>query len=394
MNDTILERKIKETTPEKDLNTGYGFALDDASALSELSDQTIEVDPDNIRDICTTWSNKVASANISSINVESAFQPLTNVGVATAYIPSLKNALEKVEGMLLSVSNYVKTAADEQEEVDTDSSNKEKKYSNRDSDGTGNRNNNNNHNNNNNNNGDPVSTEPPTVADTDVDNTKEDIDINTVMSDINKLTYESYLKFMTALGTITGGKLTEYLTTKEYAETLKNLILNSPEIPDSFKATVKDMNAVDVQTLLQQILSNKDNITDTNKNIIKNYVESKNGQAEITAAAKGKGFYDDVDVIYNEMNTIMSKDEKLSDLLLEVYDGGTDVSDETMDFLRASVDELAKENNMTYNELLSGTNEGLIRDKMESLSKSLSYLRTVSTLDSSISSQIYNVVIG
>ena len=45
---------------------------------------------------------------------------------ATAYIPSLKTALEKVENMILSASNYVKQAAQEQSEVDEKSSQKDK----------------------------------------------------------------------------------------------------------------------------------------------------------------------------------------------------------------------------------------------------------------------------
>lgn len=372
--------------------------MSDTSNLNDLSDQTLETNTDAISQVCSTWSSTVASIDINSQNIESVFQPLTSVGVATSYVPSLKNALEKVESMILSASNYVKQAAEEQAEIDENSNKKDKQYNTdtgngrrRNSNSSSSSNNNSSNNNNNNNN----NTENPTVADTTVDDGTTTVDINTIVSDINKMSYDSYIKFMTALGSITGGKLTEYVTEEKYASELKKLLLESPEITDDFKAKVKDMDAKDVQTLLRNILVNKDGISDLSKTVINKYTESASEKAEITAASKGKGFYDDVDVIYNELSSTLSKDANISDLLQEIYDGSNpEVSDKTMNFVRTAVDELASSKNMTYNELLSSSNESMLKTEMESLSKSLAYFRTVNTLDSETASRIYQVVIG
>lgn len=371
----------------------------DEAVLAELSDQTIEADLNGINDACTTWSNAVLSADLSAINVESVFQPLTSVGVATAYIPSLKTALEKVENMILSASNYVKQAAQEQSDVDEKSSQKDKDYNTdtgngRRNTGTRNNNNNSNNNNNNSNNNNNGNSDNPTVDNSETDNTNADLDINTVVESVNKMTYDSYIKFMTALEALTNGKLTEYLTEESYAESLKKIILESPEFTDDFKASVKDMDAKDVQILLQNILVNKDNVSDLSKTIISNYTVSQSEKSELAAASPSNGFFDDVDSVNTGFNSILN-DSNISKKLLEIYDGSdTEVDDKTMNFVRTTVDELAKSKNMTYTELLSGQNETMLKSEMESVSKSLTYFKTVSALDTSISSAIYKSIIG
>lgn len=369
----------------------------DEAVLAELSDQTIEVDPNGITDVCTKWSRDVLTADLSTINVETAFQPLTSVGVATAYIPSLKTALEKVENMILSASNYVKQAAQEQSDVDEKSSQKDRDYNTDTGNGrksSRSSNNNNNGNNNNNNNSGNSNNDNTTVDDTQADNTQAELDINTVVESVNKMTYESYIKFMTALEALTSGKLTEYLTEESYAESLKKLILESPEFTEDFKASVKDMDAKDVQILLQNILVNKDNVSDLSKTIIGNYTESQSEKSELTAASPSNGFFDDVDSVNKDFTSILN-DSNISKKLLEIYDGSdTEVDDKTMDFVRTTVDELAKSKNMTYTELLSGQNETMLKSEMESVSKSLTFFKTVSALDTSISGAIYKSIIG
>ena len=377
--------------------------MSDTSVLADLSDQTIETNSDAISEVCNNWKKTVVGIDINSQNIETVFQPLTSVGVASYYVPSLKNALEKVENMILSASNYVQNAAQEQAEIDEISSNKDKKYNTATNNGKR-RSSSNDFNNNSNSTAATYTTatdtssiivENPTVTETSVDDSQIQVDINTIVSKINAMTYDSYIKFMTALGSITGGKLTEYITNEKYATELKKLLLESPEISDDFKAQIKDMDAVTVQALLKNILVNIDGVSDLSKIVINKYTESENGKTELIAATKGNGFYEDVDVIYNEFSSILSKDAKLTNSLQDIYDGANpDVSDKTMDFVRIVIDELASSKNMTYNELLSESNESMLRTEMESLSKSLAYFRTVNTLDSETASRIYQVVIG
>ena len=142
------------------------------------------------------------------------------------------------------------------------------------------------------------------------------------------------------------------------------------------------------------MLNNSKSSKNSSKKIIDNYAVSKSEKSDLSAAAKSKGFFADVDVLCNEINTILSKDGKLSDILLDVYDGNTDVSNQTMDFLRTAVDEVAKTGGMSYSELLSGTYETSLKNEVESLSKSLAYFRTVNTLGTDIASNIFKSVIG
>ena len=119
------EEQVKSFAEDTTLQTGQDYSqnITDSTA-SNLSDTTLEINPTGIDDACSFWNQKIASENIESINVESAFEALTSQGVATAYIPSLKNALGQVTTLATKISSTIENAKNEQVSVDEAAKNK------------------------------------------------------------------------------------------------------------------------------------------------------------------------------------------------------------------------------------------------------------------------------
>lgn len=377
----------------ENLSSGYGYGMskDDSSILSELSDTTIEYNVNNISSICDEWSSKILEADLSSVNVESIFEPLVSVGVATSYIPSLKNALEKIESIILSVSNYVKQAAEEQTDIDEKESRKVKETSQRTSGG----------------NyittkssdivNEPVAPTPAVIDDTTTTNADQDLTIKSAVEYTTKMDYETFVNFMAALGSLGDGKLTDYLTTEDMtiAAKLKDLVLNCPNINEEFKAFVTELEPAAVQVLLQLILTNPDYVTDKSKELFNKYIESESLKTEIVAASKSNALLTNADTMFTEFNSIITKENLLTNLQ-EIYDGKTETtSDETTNFVRTIVDEAAKEKNCTYIEFFSTpSNEEPMKETIEGITKSLSLFRTLNTMDADVSEQIIKYLIG
>ena len=367
------------------------ISTNDAYNLSELSEQPINIDTTTLSEACNTWTKAVTTADIDPQKIVSAFEPLTSLGIAGEYINGLAKALEKINNSIVRVSGDIDKAGKEQESVDTGANNNAQngyRY-------TGGRNGTNNNkggsgNNNNNNAG------KDNPDDSNADNKKEEIDINKVIEEIDHLPDESFIKFMEALEALPEGKITEYITDKEYSKELLKILLESPNVPESFKALVKDIDESLIQGVIQAILLSKGNVSDFAKNAIINYMKTADGQADLTAASEATDstkiqdkFYNKVDDMYKDIDEILSKNG-VSDSLLEIYDGGNEtISTETMNLLRGAIDDLAASNNVTYTELLSRSNEKMLTDNLESLRKSLSYFKLMNKFDSTLSSQIF-----
>ena len=119
------EEQVKSFAEDTTSQTGQDYSqnITDSTA-SNLSDTTLEINPTGIDDACSFWNQQIASENIESINVESAFEALTSQGVATAYIPSLKNALGQVTTLATKISSTIENAKNEQVSVDESAKNK------------------------------------------------------------------------------------------------------------------------------------------------------------------------------------------------------------------------------------------------------------------------------
>ena len=94
------------------------------------------------------------------------------------------------------------------------------------------------------------------------------------------------------------------------------------------------------------------------------------------------------------MNSVVKKDNLIENVKY-IYDGQSDLSYDTTDLVRSLVDEVAEEKNISYTELLgNSSNEEIVKEAMEGLSKTLAYFRTVNTLDSSVSASIISGSLG
>ena len=361
------------------------ISANDAHNLSELSEQPINIDTTTLSEACQLWTDATLAANIEPEKVVSAFSPLTSLEIAVNYINGLKNALEKINKNIIRVSGDIKKAGEEQENVDTSANNNAQN-------GYNYSHNNNNYGGTNNNNGSNITDN----NESETDNKKENIDINKVLEEIEHLPDESFIKFMEVLEALPDGKVSEYILQSDYSSELLKILLESPNVPESFKALIKDIDESLIQGVIQSILIGKGNVSEFAANVISNYMESQEGKEDLTAASETTEsteiqdkFYNNIDDMYKEVDQVLSEDD-ISQALLDIYDGGNDsVSSETMNLLRSAVDNLAESKNMNYSELLSGANESAIKENIASLKKSLSYFKMVNKFENELSDEIF-----
>lgn len=352
---------------------GYGDESDD------LSDVTLEVDTSNLKSVCQEWESKITSIDLSSIDVTSIFAPLTNSSIGTAYIPSLKTALDKVESMILSTSRAIKEAANSQEEVDDQYKKRNKSYSDYSDDGKKDDKKDDDKD-------DDKNDDKQNEDEETKDNDKEDLKVNTdFVSRIEKLDSDSYISFMTALGSISNGELLAYVVDTKYASKLKQALLSSPNISEDLKKIISEMDENELQVTLQSILTNEKILSDYSKSIIYTYTEelAKSTNIDVLKVSKEAQFFNNVDDFFNTIDALV-KSDNLQDNLLTIYDGSspvTSLSEESTNFVRIAVDKLSEKENVKYDELLTNkAHLNTIKESLTDLSKSLAYFRTVNTM--------------
>ena len=138
-------------------------------------------------------------------------------------------------------------------------------------------------------------------------------------------------------------------------------------------------------------------VTDLSRAIIYKYTENlaNNSNVDMIKATSTEQFYNDVDELFNVVDAL-KETEDLKENVLAVYDGDVseNVSGNAVDFIRTAVDEVAASNNMTANELFEdAANIGKLKDALTSLSKDLSFFRTVNTMGEEASELLYKSII-
>ena len=369
-----------------------------------LSDVTLEIEPENLNDVCKEWESKINSIDLSSIDVASVFAPLTNEGVATAYIASLQVALSKAESSLRSISSTITTTADEQTNASQNGAN----------------NNNNSYNNGSNSGGLTYSggqnsggysdnsgsnsnykfqrpTVIPVSKNTTTTNKNSDVNINTEFKNqVNELDADSYIQFMTTLGSISNGHIIDDLMDLKQASKLKKTLLESPNIDEDLKIPLEEMDENELQVTLQSILTDQGAFPDMTKHIIYEYTESlsKDTNLDVLKVSKEIQFFNQVDDLFNTIESLLEK-ENLQANVFSVYDGDVDdqVSIDAVNFIRVTVDYIAKANDINYEELLTNKDyEGMLKEELTNIEKSLSYFRTVNTMGTEASQLLYSNV--
>ena len=348
---------------------------------AQLSDKTLELKPNNLSEICSQWESKVFNIDISSIDVVSVFSPLTNAGIGTSYIPSLKKALENADSLVLSANQSIKETIEEQVATDEKYSREEKSRGTRRSSGGGGA-------------GGGTSENSGTT----VNNSNKKVEINKdFIEKVNSLDDEKYIQFMTILGAATNGNLLQYLVDENSASKLKELLLASPNIDAELKEMILNMDENELQVTLQHMFTDQSVISDISKSVIYKYTESlaSESNVDMIKATTTAQFYNNVDELYEDVNSLKEKTD-LQENAAAIYDGEVDdsLSSNSVKFIRTAIDEIAASNNMTADELLTNTaNSEKLKDGLSSLSKDLSFFRTVNTMGDEAAEVIYSGLI-
>ena len=355
------------------------------TGTNSTNDSVLEIHPESLSGVCDQWKSDILAADIGSIDVTGSFSALTSAGVAVSYVPSLKTALESIETSLLSASNMIKSAVDEQEDVDNSYNDK---VSNRNSSS---RNSSSNSSSSDSNITDTsANTGPPQTE----DNKEKDLTINKDFIDkINKLDSESYIKFLQALGSVAPERLAELLLLEELAPELKKMLLASPYIDADLKKIIMEMDENELQVSLRSLIVEDTHLTDGTKEIIYAYTEMlKNETGDGSATiSKGEVFLTQVDDILDTIEDAL-KDNDAMDKLSNIYDGDVDekTKSSSVNFVRSAMDTIAEKNNVSATTLMEDNSyKDKVISQFNDLSKSLAFFKFTNTLGSESSLAIY-----
>ena len=401
------EEQVKSFAEETTLQTGQDYSqnITDSTA-SNLSDTTLEINPTGIDDACSFWNQKIASENIESINVESAFEALTSQGVATAYIPSLKNALGQVTTLATKISSTIENAKNEQVSVDEAAKNKNEStdtssYAPARSSGgssgskgsssstsSGSRGSSSSRSSGGYSGGGATSS---SNASSSVNNNDKNIEINTdAVKALNNMDYANYDVFLKGLTSIISGNATleVYLQDERYADVLKEKLSNITGLSSDIKQVIASMDPKTLQLTLQNWYTDTSVVTDTTKSVVYNYTEAlaKNSNTSINEFIKKSG-KDVVSSFEDAHNTIdkMIKTGTVQEDLLNIYDGNniSDKKETTVALVRNIIDEVAKKNNTSSETILTDANKSeTLKTEMTKISRSLAYVKSLNSLSS------------
>lgn len=401
------EEQVKSFAEDTTSQTGQDYSqnITDSTA-SNLSDTTLEINPTGIDDACSFWNQKIASENIESINVESAFEALTSQGVATAYIPSLKNALGQVTTLATKISSTIENAKNEQVSVDEAAKNKNEStdtssYAPARSSGgssgskesssstsSGSRGSSSSRSSGGYSGGGATSS---SNASSSVNNNDKNIEINTdAVKALNNMNYANYDVFLKGLTSIISGNATleVYLQDERYADVLKEKLSSIQGLSNDIKQVISSMDPKTLQLTLQNWYTDTSVVTDTTKSVVYNYTEAlaKNSNISINEFIKKSG-KDVVSSFEDAHNTIdkMIKTGTVQEDLLNIYDGNniSDKKETTVALVRNIIDEVAKKNNTSSETILTDANKSeTLKTEMTKISRSLAYVKSLNSLSS------------
>lgn len=401
------EEQVKSFAEDTASQTGQDYSQNVTdSTASNLSDTTLEINPTGIDDVCSFWNQKIASENIESINVESAFEALTSQGVATAYIPSLKNALSQVTTLATKISSTIENAKNEQVSVDEAAKNKNEStdtssYTPARSSGGSSGSKGSSGSSSSGSRGDSSSRSSggysgggatsSSNASSSVNNNDKNIEINTdAVKALNNMDYANYDVFLKGLTSIISGNATleVYLQDEKYADVLKEKLSNITGLSSDIKQVIASMDPKTLQLTLQNWYTDTSVVTDTTKSVVYNYTEAlaKNSNTSINEFIKKSG-KDVVSSFEDAHDTIdkMIKTGTVQEELLNIYDGNniSDKKETTVVLVRNIIDEVAKKNNTSSEIMLTDANKSEnLKTEMTKISRSLAYVKSLNSLSS------------
>lgn len=346
---------------------------------SDLSDVTLNIQVDSLTDICNSWKQTISLIDLSSFDIKSIYSPLNDCDIATQYIPSLNNAINKVSSLALSICDIIQDVVDHQLAIDSETN----------SNDTGNNSNNSINQNtttSNNNNNNYV-----TTPSTSIDNSNVNLTINSdLINNINKLDYISFSALMTTLAELSksGISLNTYFNNNSYADILKETLINTNNISSDIRSIISEMDPNILQITLKYLFFDNNIVTDVSKSVVYNYLESIASSKNTSVLSLLNSdyvvtFFNDIRDLSSCLNQVVGSNN-INDNLLNIYDGNQiqNTSSNSISMIRSAIDILAKKNNINTEELLSNpSNRNYLTNEFSNMAKSISFINTLGSMD-------------
>lgn len=346
---------------------------------SDLSDVTLNIQVDSLTDICNSWKQTISLIDLSSFDIKSIYSPLNDCDIATQYIPSLNNAINKVSSLALSICDIIQDVVDHQLAIDSETNSNDTGNNNNDS-----INQNTTTSNNNNNNYVPMPS-------TSIDNSNVNLTINSnLINNINKLDYISFSALMTTLAELSksGISLNTYFNNNSYADILKETLINTNNISSDIRSIISEMDPNILQITLKSLFFDNNIITDVSKSVVYNYLESIASSKNTSVLSLLNSdyvvtFFNDIRDLSSCLNQVVGSNN-INDNLLNIYDGNQiqNTSSNSISMIRSAIDILAKKNNINTEELLSNpSNRNYLTNEFSNMAKSISFINTLGSMD-------------
>lgn len=342
-------------------------------ATDNLSDVTLEINTDEIRNICDNWNQQVASIDIGSINIDSIFSPLTDCGIAVNYITSLKSTIKEMDGLVSSVSSAIKNTADDQQKNDTTISNNTISNNNISVDtGSGSYSSSSSSSS-----SSGGSYYTPVVNETDNTTTGDEVEItvsDAVYKEFDDLPYKDSVELVSLLSTFitADSSLSTYLVDLNNSEYIKTSLLKR-NISDKFKKFIESMDADTVQAAIYYYFTEKSNLSNIAKDGLLNQLLSYDTSSMVSTK----------EVLVNLIKDSNSTNKSIASLLNDNNIGQSIVSKykSTNDNLfKSIVNNIAKDINPSSDieKIFSDSNnDSVIKEKLEKTLKDLNIIKTV-----------------
>ena len=328
-----------------------------------------------VTSVCSTYKSAISSADLASIDVTSAFEPFTSVGVLTSYVPSLKEALASINDNCNSLCSILENLANTQQGIDD--SGKQKTDTGYFNDYGGNNYRGSNRSGSSNSSGGQ--------QDTSVDNKNQEVGVNApdVEQSLQQLaTDEGFMQALLSIASTSPSAI----TSEERASYLKELLKIKNQNNQSVVDVIDSLDPSVLQQYLQKILNGELPITDVSQSVTFDILEqiAKENGCELVDLFKGSDLSDHktkVQSLADEYLTLFNSNNLKTDLLA-VYDGTeTDkYSDEFTTSIRTTLDIIALNKDTTSEELLSNAEyDTYLKEQVSSVVAALNEIKAVCT---------------
>ena len=326
-----------------------------------------------VNSVCSTYKSKISSVDLGSIDVSSAFEPFTSLGILTSYVPSLKEALSSIQSNCNSLCSILENLVSTQSAIDTSGqSAADTGYFNDygGSSGGG---------------GGYSGSSSGGGQSTSANNGNQTVGVSSpdVEQSVQQLaTDDGFMQSLLSIATTSPTAI----TSEERASYLKELLKIKNQNNDSVTEVIDSLEPEVLQQYLQKILNGELPITDISQSVTFDILEqiAKENNVELTDLFNGDNLTDlreKVSAMADEYLTLFNSNDLKTDLL-QVYDGTkTDTySDDFTTSIRTTLDIIALNKDTTTEEMLtSNTYDSYFNEQISSVISALNEVKAVCT---------------